>query len=151
MVLKRTRKGVQWLIVPIAFGGYFGALSSTFDAPPMVRWLITGLTFLIPFVLVIKAMRKPAAWIEGETLNIRGGFSSTTQIRRSDIESMRYEAGIVTARKGMVRDALYVKLTGFEEWEIPITDYVDHRKDSRLYDFINGNFYELPYQKHAVQ
>lgn len=40
-----------------------------------------------------------------------------------------------------------MKLRGFDEWEIPIADWIDHVKDGRLYKFINENFYEFPYQE----
>ena len=151
IVLERKRNGLQALIVPIAVGGFFWALLSKLNMPLAVIGFVAGTAFLIPLVMAINSIRKPAAWIRGDTLNIRGGFSSTLEIRLSDVESMRYIAGIEVngKRGGIVRDALYVKLKGFDEWEISIPDSIDHMKDGRLYKFINENFYELPYQEQA--
>lgn len=151
IVLERKRNGLQALVVPIMVGGFFWELFSTLNMPLVVSGSVAGTAFLIPFIMVLKSIRKPAAWIEGNTLNIRGGFSSTTKIHLSDVESMRYQAGIkvkVNVNRGsVVIDALHVKLKGFDEWEIPISDSIDHIKDGRLYKFINENFYELPYQE----
>lgn len=151
IVLERKRNGLQALIVPIVFGGFFWALLSKLNMPLAVSGLFAGTAFLIPLAMAINSIRKPAAWIQGDTLNIRGGFSSTTKIRLSVVENMRYIAGIEVngKRGGIVVDALHVKLKGFDEWEIPILDSIDHMKDGRLYKFINENFYELPYQEHA--
>ncbi|WP_300426156.1 hypothetical protein [uncultured Thalassolituus sp.] len=148
-VLERKRNGLQALFVPIAVGGFFWAILSKLSMPLAVSGFTAAIAFLIPLVMVLNSIRKPAAWIQGDTLNIRGGFSSTTRISLSSVENMRYLAGIQVngKRGGIVRDALYVKLKGFDEWEIPIPDSIDHIKDGRLYKFINENFYELPYQE----
>lgn len=88
IVLKRKRNGLQVLFVPIAVGGFFWAILSKLNMPLAVSGFTAATDFLIPFVMVLNSIRKPAAWIREDTLSIRGGFSSTTEIRLSDVESI---------------------------------------------------------------
>lgn len=90
--LDRKRNGFQALIVPFAVGCFFWALFSELRMPIVISGSIAGIAFLIPLIAVIESIRKPAAWIEEDILNIRGGFSSTTTIRLADVESMHYQA-----------------------------------------------------------
>ena len=146
MKLARKRKWFQTLTFPAAVGGFVWLLFRKLDIAVVVSASSASVAFLIPFFVAVKSIRKPAAWIDNGVLKIRGGFSSTTSIPLADVEAMRYEAGgkVNTSRGEILRDALYVKLRDFEEWEIPVTDYFDHIEDDRLYNFINENFYELP-------
>ena len=147
--LDRKRKGLQLLWAPFPIACAFLVTLLELDIPLIISVMIAGFILVIASILLLKSSSKPAAWIENETLTIRGGFSSSTVISLSTVESMRYITGEVLRSHGgdIQRDVLHVKMKGFSEWEIPIVDSVEHLLDRRLYLFIRDNFYDLPYQE----
>ena len=108
--------------------------------------LALAITFSLVFALMptmlywVVYANKPAAWIENDVLYFRTWPLSITKIARAEVEYVRYLTGyeIPGGRSGpRICDLLRVKLKGYSDWDIPITDDVDHLKDKRLYRFIN--------------
>ena len=114
---------------------YTGVIMATIIFPSWVYWFTKG--------------RRPAAIIKDDVLIIRGGPFNDITIPKSKIEHMSYIADKnIKIRHGeIMKDELKVKMDGYSEWEIPITDVVDHIDGKRLYGFINENFYQLPYER----
>ena len=147
--LERQRKGLQLLLAPFPISGIAFVMLLDLDAPFLISAAIAGFVLVSASVFLFKSTQVPAAWIENDILKIRGGFSTTTEIPLINVESMRYVTGERHGNKSseIQRDALFVKMKGFDEWEIPVTDKVEHLKDCRLYEFIKNNFYDLPYHE----
>jgi len=143
--LERKRKGLELLIAPFPIAGVFLAVGMELKFPLVASFVVSGIVLVIASVLLLRSSRKPAAWIEHDVLKIRGGFSSTTEILLKDVESMRYKVGekIENRYGNFQRDSLLVKMKGYEEWDIPVTDEVEHLEGHRLYHFIKNNFYDL--------
>ena len=93
---------------------------------------------------------KPAAWIVDDVLYFKTWPFSITKIRKHDLESITYFTGyeIPHDRFGpRIVDLLRVKLKGYSDWDIPITDEVDHLREKRLLNFINQYFVKIPRPK----
>lgn len=147
--LERQRKGLQLLLAPFPISGIVFVILLDLDAPFLISAAIAGAVLILASVFLFKSTQVPAAWIENDILKIRGGFSTTTEIPLKNVESMRYVTGERHDNKyaEIQRDALFVKMNGYDEWEIPVIDQVEHLKDNRLYEFIKNNFYDLPYHE----
>lgn len=126
-------------------------LLAQMGTPVIVHSLASLLMFASVFVCLLIKGRQPAAAIKDNVLTIRGGPFSDSVIPRDKVESMHYIGGQkIKTKHGVIhRDAVVVKMVGFSEWEIAITDKVDHVEDRRLYNFIRNEFYELPYKKYS--
>ncbi len=150
--LERKRTGILLFLAPFTVTGTFLfamlelEIELELGIPALAFAILTGLVFIGTTILFLKSSKKPAAWVENEVLTIAGNFSSDTVIPLSDVENMSYVTG-ETLRRDEPRDALHVKLKGFSNWDIPITDKLEHISDRRLYKFIKANFYDLPYHE----
>jgi hypothetical protein len=143
--LERKRKGLQLLLAPFSISGIVFVTLLDFDAPFLISTVIAGIVLVSASVFIFKSTQVNAAWIENDTLKIRGGFSTTIEIPLKNVQYMRYVTG--ERHADIQRDALFVKMRGFDEWEIPVTDKIEHLSECRLYEFIKNNFYDLPYHE----
>ena len=81
--------------------------------------------------------RRPAAWVNGNTLYIRDGHFKAASISKENIEYIKYK------KNSEEEHELIVKIPEFSEWHISIHDKKEHIDDNRLYAFINEHFHEL--------
>ncbi len=115
--------------------------------------LVTFIACMSFLLLLFKRMTRPSALIIDGKLKIRSGLFDEHVIPKHLIEALTYETGHIQRVPDPERykhvlevemHMLNVKLKGFTDWEIRITDIGNHINDLRLYKFIRDNFYSIP-------
>ncbi|KPV93647.1 hypothetical protein AN214_04313 [Pseudoalteromonas sp. P1-9] len=148
-VLPRERNYIQIFmasLAPLPVVLFMGAQAEGLGAFMPIVILVV---MLASFVFWFKNGTKPSAWIKAGTLYIRDGAFSEIRIPSNKVQSMRYESHhsqyISKGRTGetVPMHKLFVKMQGFQEWEIPIKDMVELGAELRLYKFIKDNFYDV--------
>ena len=149
IALPRTRNYFQIFIAsltPLPIMLFLLGRSNDFGS---IKLLFISLVCLVSFIFWFKNGTKPAARIIGDTLFIRDGAFSNVSIVKGKVQSMRYETfhkrDNPRNRTGnkIEMHLLVVKMSGFEEWSISITDMVELGDNMRLFNFIKNNFYDL--------
>ena len=149
-ILSSKRSYLNLLVAPAPIVGIVLFSLLKMNVPSLYITIIMVAIIVPSLVYWFTKGRRPAATIKDDVLSIRGGLFNDITIPKNSIEYMSYVAGekIKLSRGEVPRDALRVKMDGYAEWDIAITDAVDHIDDRRLYRFINDNFYELSYEHH---
>jgi len=150
-ILERKRSSMGWVMVVMPLVAVLSGILAQIGVPAAANFLASLFMFGAVFVCLLTKGLQPAAKIKDNVLTIRGGLFSDSVIPRDKVESMYYIGGQkIKTKHGVIhRDVVVVKMVGFSEWEIPITDKIDHVDGKRLYSFIRNEFYDLAYKKYS--
>ncbi|MEI4551495.1 hypothetical protein [Pseudoalteromonas spongiae] len=148
-VLPRERNYIQIFMASLAPLPVVLFMAAQAEGLGAFMLIVILVVMLASFVFWFKNGTKPSAWIKAGTLYIRDGAFSEVRIPRNKVQSMRYESHhsqyISKGRTGetVPMHKLFVKMEGFQEWEVPIKDMVELGAELRLYKFIKDNFFDV--------